>query len=185
MNLNFLELQSVQEPSSWLEALCLIGVPSLILLAGVIDDLRSRKVHNKLILGLLPVALVSQFLIFGVSGIGVAALSFGLALCLTVPMVLSGMLGGGDMKLLAVFGLATNMNAVLWVAVLSILFGGLLGLVRAMVSGQGLVLVTNTFRLLKREKIDSAKLHPIPYTVALFFGWITFLSLNNWGGLLR
>ena len=171
-------------PGTTVEVVAAFVLPSLILGAGVIDDLRSRKVHNKLILALLPLALIGQFIGFGLEGLAYGGLAFLFALCITVPMVLTGMLGGGDMKLLAVFGLATNLNATIWVAISSLAWGGILGVTRAILNKQGAVLLMNTFGLLKRQRPPENQTTKIPYTVALAFGWMTYLSLTQFGRLI-
>jgi Flp pilus assembly protein protease CpaA len=162
-------------------------VPSAILTAGTIDDLRSKKIHNKLILSLLPVAIFSQLYVgyytgSSFSALGYGALAFGVALGISVPMVLSGMLGGGDMKLYAVFAIATNIAATVYVGFYSLFWGALFGVMRAILMGQGLVLFYNMVGLVKREKPAEAHLTKIPYSVALLFGWMTYMSLRQMGG---
>lgn len=171
-----------QIPNTTIEMVAFFAVPSLILAAGTFDDLRSQKIHNKLILILLPIAIISQFLGFGTQGLALGFLAFGLALCFSIPMVLSGMLGGGDMKLYAVFAMATNFHATLWVGVYSLFWGALFGIFRSILMGQGLVLVMNVVGLMKNEKPESAHLTKIPYSVALLMGWMTYLSLQQLGG---
>lgn len=178
----FFENYIQSHPNTLIEWVSFLCVPSFILGVGVFDDLRSKKVHNKLILILLPIALLSQFIGFGLSGISYGAFGFLLALSLTIPMVLAGMLGGGDMKLFSVFALATNMNAAIWVGMTSLFWGALLGIFRAIFLGQGLVLLTNTMGLLRKEKPKEAHLTKIPYTVALLFGWLTYLTFQFIGG---
>lgn len=175
---------SSQTPSTTIEMVAYFLVPSLILASGTFDDLRSQKIHNKLILTLMPIAIISQFLGFGAEGLALSFLAFGLALCFSVPMVLSGMLGGGDMKLYAVFALATNFHATLWVGVYSLFWGALFGVIRSLLMGQGLVLVMNVVGLMKKEKPEEAHLTKIPYSVALLMGWLTYLSLQQLGGRL-
>ena len=169
-------------PESTLQMVTYFLVPSAILLAGTIDDLRSQKIHNKLILAMLPIVLISQFVGFGASGLGYGALAFGVALGISIPMVLAGVLGGGDMKLFAVFAIATNIAATVYVGIYSLFWGALFGVMRAILMGQGLVLFYNMVGLVKREKPAEAHLTKIPYSVALLFGWMTYLSLRQIGG---
>lgn len=155
-------------------------VATLILFCGMLDDLRSQKVHNKLILVLFFVALLSLIALHGVYALPSALLSFALALAFGIPLVLVGAIGGGDMKLLAVFGLATHISAVLGVAIYSLLWGALLGLVRAGFMGKLQDLVLSTTQLLWVRGATHSALK-IPYTVALFFGWLTHLTLVQVG----
>lgn len=174
--------QTVSQNSTWIETVALYVLPSIVLMAGVIDDLRSRKVHNPLIVALFGCVVVFQFLAFGAQGILSGFLALGVALGLSAPMVLTGMLGGGDMKLYAVFAVATNITITLWVGVYSLVWGALFGVLVALAKGHGTLLIMNVAGLLKRQRPAEAHLTKIPFTVALLFGWMTYLSLSHWGG---
>ena len=80
-------------------------LPGGILLAGVVDDLRSRKIHNWLVLILLTVAVFCVLFFDGLSGIFPALGKMVVAVGVTVPLVLMKVIGGGDMKLYAVLAL--------------------------------------------------------------------------------
>ncbi|MCB0364040.1 MAG: prepilin peptidase [Bdellovibrionaceae bacterium] len=161
-----------------------LGLPTFILLAGMVDDLRSRKVHNWLTVGLAVLALLVVGIVFKLPGIQQGALGASLALALCLPLFLAGIMGGGDLKLFTAFGLATDWNTVFWVLIFSFIWGALLGIFRAVLSGKGRVLVKNTLALLSRNVDRSTlELQKVPYTVALFFGWLTQMSLVHGGGL--
>lgn len=153
---------------------------TLILLSGVIDDLWTKKVHNKLIIVLFAITIITLVVFFGPYSLFSASLSFVLALAFGIPLVLVGVLGGGDMKLFAVFGLATNTSAVLGVAVYSLVWGALLGVVRALFMGRLQELLLSTSQLLW-VKGNAGQEFKVPYTVALFFGWLTHLTLIQLG----
>ena len=159
-------------------------LPSLILFAGLVDDLRSQKVHNWLVLSAMAVAVVGTFFLGGVDGLKDGLMGGGLAIAFMLPMVLIGMVGAGDMKLMMAFGLSTNATIVLWVIVYSFIWGALLGLVRALLQKEGWNLLKNSFALITGKPRQELKLHKIPFTVALFFGWLTQVSLEASGGLL-
>lgn len=155
-----------------------IGLPSLILLVGLVDDLKSRKIHNWLIVGLLSLTVLAVGIAFGIAGLqqGLLGLCAGVALCL--PLFMGRILGGGDLKLLAVFGMASDWNSVLWVLAYSFFWGALLGLIRAILGGTALELIRNTVQLvLPKSQDKDFHFHRIPYSVALVFGWLTHLSL--------
>ena len=154
---------------------------TVILLAGVVDDLRSQKVHNKLIIFLFLLTVVAIVFLSGPIALLSSSLGFFMALAFSIPLVLVGVLGGGDMKLFAVFGLATNVSAVLGVAVYSIFWGALLGVVRALISGQFKALMLSTTHLLWAKGGSTATEFKIPYTIALFFGWLTHMTLLHMG----
>ena len=140
---------------------------------------------SALILSIIVLIIVLFFLTLILIGFGggqdrliTGLWGFSLGILLGAPLVLLGILGGGDFKLMAVIGLATDWNSLLWMSVYSILWGGLLGLVRAILDKSALQLIKNSFAILnplvKKEEIT---LHKIPYSIALFFGWITYTFL--------
>lgn len=154
---------------------------TLILLAGVIDDLRSQKVHNKLIIALFSLTVLALIIISGPFSLVSGSVSFLLALGFAIPLALAGVIGGGDMKLFAVFGLATNTHAVLEVAAFSLIWGALLGTTRAILMGQGKSLLLSTTQLLWTKGGPGSTEFRIPYTVALLFGWMSHLTLMHLG----
>lgn len=158
-------------------------IPTSILIASVVDDLKTRKVHNWLILTMAGVAVVFQVITGGVDGLLEGALGLFVGIMISLPLVLAKGLGAGDMKVLGVLGLATNWPAALWTALYSVIWGALLGVLQAVMNRQGMALMKSTVGLLNRSvEKDPAQLHRVPYTVALFFGWLTYISLTL-GGL--
>lgn len=158
------------------------SVPSLILLTGVVEDLRARKVRNTVVLTCLVIAVISSFF---TSSMMAGLLGMAAAFGLFVPLVALRILGAGDLKLMMAFGMATNWETVLAVALYSLLWGAMLGLVRAIIAGQFLYLVKNTLRLTTGDlKPGSSELQLIPYTVALAFGWLSHIFFIRGGGFL-
>jgi prepilin peptidase CpaA len=161
-----------------------IIAPSLILLAGVVDDIRSRRVHNSLVLALIAIAGAAQFLLFGWPGLQQGLIGAGAALLLMAPLVLSRVLGAGDMKLMVAFGFSTNASIVLTVILASLVWGALLGVLRAALGGQLKALMNSTVQVALRRKPAEITLHKIPYTVALAFGWLSYLTIAQARGSL-
>ena len=160
-------------------------VPTLILLLGVVDDLRSRKVHNWLFLALLVAAALSQYVFAGFGGVREGLFGFGAAFLGCLPLVMARIIGGGDLKLMAAFGMATSWPITLSVILWSLVWGALLGLIRATVAGELPKLLVSTYNVAVRRKPAEATLHRIPYTIALMFGWLTVMTLSRLpGGLL-
>lgn len=157
-----------------------MAVPTLILIAGVFADLRSRRVPNSLVIALAIMGLGFSVFWHGWGpGLGHAFLGFGTALLVSWPLVTMGALGAGDMKLLAAFGLCAGWYAVAFTAIAAIVWGAILGLVRAALSGEGRAVLKNTIAILSRKKTEAMSLHHIPYTVALLFGWMTHLLVSG------
>ena len=156
-------------------------VSTFILLAGVVDDLLYKKIHNWMVLAALTLALVTQFYIGGTTAVGWGILSALVAASLCLPLVLTGMLGAGDMKLLMAFGLVTTIPIVIGVTLLSLFWGTVLGLLQSLLRGEIKSLFMNTVNVARFKKIESEDYHRIPYTIALFFGWLTQLTLAQAG----
>lgn len=158
------------------------AVATFTLIAGAVDDMRSRKVHNVLLVALLPLVAAASLYYRGFDGAAIGLGAGLVALALTVPMFGLGILGGGDVKLFAVFALAVDPTSVFWTLVYSVIWGGLFGLTRAALQKQLLALVRNTYRLSGRKPVQVQELHTIPYTFALLLGWFTQLTLMRAGG---
>ena len=162
----------------------MIAIATIILVAGMVDDLRSRKVHNALVISLLVVAAVASLYFRGVQdslpGVGAMVL----ALIVTLPLFMTRILGGGDVKLFSVFALAVDPMTMFWTLVYSFIWGAFFGVTRAAMQKQLVVLVRNTYRIASRQKSQIQEIQKIPYTFALVLGWFTQLTLLRAGGLL-
>jgi Flp pilus assembly protein protease CpaA len=165
-----------------LDAFIPFYLPSAILLAGVINDLYSRKYKNWLF-------LVSIFFTaFAVSALeGPSSLILGLtgvlaALVLALPMTLFKVIGAGDLKLLIAFGFATSWHVSFKVQVLALFWGVVLGVARAALDGQLVAVIRNASNsLIYRVRPPANDLHVIPYTVPIFLAWIAHLMLEKYG----
>lgn len=159
-------------------------VATLVLVSGLIDDLRSRKVHNVLILALLAATVAASIFFRGLEGSlpGVGAML--LALVITLPLFMAGVLGGGDVKLFSVFAFAVNSEIMFWTLVYSFIWGAVFGVLKASIQNQLPLLVRNTYKAARRQKIQIQELNKIPYTFALLLGWLTQLTLLRVEGAL-
>jgi prepilin peptidase CpaA len=154
-------------------------IASLILTVGVVDDMRSRKVHNWLFLACVGVALTAVLIVDGWHGLANGTLGFLAGAIVFLPFVLVKAVGAGDLKLLAAFGIVTGWQAVLHVAFFSIFWGALFGVVQVIFKGEGKVFFHNVLNILLRRKSEGLKLHSMPFTVALLFGWLTYLKIQG------
>lgn len=160
----------------------MLAVATLVLIVGTVDDLRSRKVHNALVLLLLPAVLLASFYFRGWEGFLIGLGAMVLALVVTIPLFSLRILGGGDVKLFALFALAVDSPNMFWTLVYSLIWGAMFGLTQAALQRRLLTLVRNTYRLASRQQLQVQELHKIPYTFALLLGWFTQLTLLRVGG---
>ncbi|MCB0390204.1 MAG: prepilin peptidase [Bdellovibrionales bacterium] len=159
-------------------------IPTLILVIGVGNDLKSRKVRNYLILIFIFCSIANTFYFSGVDGLKMGGISLLVALGCCLPLVLPKIMGAGDMKLLMAFAINVAPMSTFYVFMYSFIWGALLGLLQALLKGQGMSLFHNTIAIVTSGKkaVSPEKLHKIPYTVALLFGWLTQLTLTGFRG---
>lgn len=158
-----------------LSALLPLLASTAILIAGVVDDLRSQKFHNWLFLACCAFGLSVSLALGGWDGLLLSSVGFIAGIAIPLPLVLAGSLGAGDMKLLAAFGLVAGWEAVLSVAILSLFWGAIFGVVRTVANGQGKLLLANLFAIVALRERKGLQLHRMPYTVALLVGWMSHL----------
>ena len=157
-------------------------VSALILIVGLIDDLRSRKIHNKLILVLIPVALLSVGFSLGLKSLITMSLLSGiLALCLSLPLYFLKIIGGGDLKLFFTVSLVWESETVLWSLILALPWGAFLGLTRSALQGRSSLVFLNLISLIKFKKIKTKELQTFPFSVVLLLGWLSYRVLSKAG----
>ena len=158
-----------------------IFVSGLILVVSCVDDLRSRKIHNKLILFLFPFALLSILLLGGVEALKAGLISALIALIMGIPLTLFRIIGGGDFKLLVVFALTLNWSDFLKVFIYSLPWALLLGLFKVILDKKFKDFLFNVVFLFKQRNAQGLQLHTIPFSIVLLFAWLSFLSLQGRG----
>lgn len=145
-----------------------------ILLAGVVDDLRTRKFHNWLFLTCAAIAFVTIFMLQGPQGLIRSSVGFFAGFFMLLPLVLLKIIGAGDLKLMAAFGAATDWQAVMYVSVYALFWGALFGVIRIVVAKQAPAFARNIVQIALFRSTQGIETHKIPYTIALMFGWMTF-----------
>ncbi len=153
----------------------------LILFIASIDDLRSRKIHNKLILVLLFIAILAVFVLKGSQGLIDGGLSAGLALLVAVPLALLRAIGGGDLKLLVVLAFTLSWLDFLRIFIYSLPWALLLGLVKITLDGQLKKFFLNLYYLFTNRTTKGIQFHSIPFSVTLFMAWMSWLTLKSLG----
>jgi Flp pilus assembly protein protease CpaA len=153
--------------------------PLAFLTIAVVDDLCFRKFHNELFIALSVIGFVyigfftDLHILQALGGFAAGAL-------LMLPLVLAGVIGAGDLKFMMCFGILMGTMATVNIFIYSLFWGALTGLLQSLLSGKGSELFTNIFGMLV-NRIRPATTQKIPYTVAIFFAWMTY----QWqGGLL-
>ncbi|MBC6414917.1 MAG: prepilin peptidase [Bdellovibrionales bacterium] len=154
-------------------------LPGIILFIACIDDFLTKKIHNKLILFLLPPTLLTVFFIQGLEGLKTGFLSALLALVIAVPLTLIRAIGGGDLKLLVLIALTLSWNDFLWISIGSLPWALILGLIKITLDKKLKDFYNNLFSLFLNKSHQNLQLHTIPYSIALFFSWISFLTLKR------
>lgn len=155
------------------------AVFAALLVAAAWSDFRSRRIPNALTMTGLAVALVLRGLA------GPAALIDGvvgglLALVLTLPFLMLGVMGGGDAKLLMAIGGFMGPRHFLSAAVLIVIIGGIMGVVDAGRRGALLPVLYNCGQILRHwatfgrrganRSFASVGALTIPYGVAIAGG---------------
>ena len=153
-------------------------LPGGILLVACVDDLRTKKIHNKLIVFLLPVVLLAVFLLGGIEALKMGGLSAVLAFCITVPLFLLRVIGGGDVKLLILIAFTLSWDNLLWISLVSLPWALILGLVKITLDKKLKDFLWNILFLFRHRTSSGLKFHNIPYSIALFFAWLSFISLK-------
>lgn len=159
-------------------------MPTALLLAACLTDIKYRKVLNWFVVASFLCILGSHLFFANREVLFEGVMGLVMAFTLTLPLFMMRALGGGDVKIFALFGLTTNVDAVIFTFIASLLWGSLLGIIRAIFNKQGDVLVSNFIKIIKLQKPERHTLHQIPFTVALLAGWFTYIIYTGYGRVL-
>ncbi len=153
-------------------------VPSIILLVAVIIDVKTYKIPNTWVVISIVLALISSYYFYDFNGLREGSRAACVALAMLLPLVLLGVLGAGDMKIMFAFGFASTYPVVFTVIIFSFVWAAIVGIALALVKGRGLELLLNTVRIATAGPGERKDLQRLPYSIALILGWITFLILG-------
>lgn len=150
----------------------------LQLVLAVYLDLTTAKFPNKYFL----IFLVFNFILFtvlhGLSSLSVSTMTFGVAILLLAPIYFTKILGGGDVKLILAISPALLMDEFISFLLMSFLWAGVFGLVKALLGGNLRALLVNT--IFTAKKITTAE-ERIPFTVGILLGWCSYKSVLGLG----
>jgi prepilin peptidase CpaA len=157
---------------------CTLGVLTI----AAIDDVKSRKVHNVLlgILAAISVGIITWA--YGTPGIQTGVLGFFAGFALYFPLAWMGVVGGGDLKLLAVAGLSAGAMQTLLIGLVALAWGTVLGIIQVALKGELKVLLKNIGGMVKLSPPEPAKLHKIPFAAALWLAGLTVWGITRTGG---
>lgn len=192
----------MKDISSLLELLAMLlinprySILFALLLAASISDCRSYKIPNWLTFGGSAFALIYSLVVpFSPQlGFGWSLGGFALGLSLMLPLYMLGMMGAGDVKLMAMVGAFLGMTHTLYAVLFVFASGGLAALVYAlwhqsllrMASNIKLSLTSMLFSTMgglrpQMMPLGHASVGKLPYAVSIAFGTTVFLVANQLG----
>jgi prepilin peptidase CpaA len=166
------------------------------LLVACISDCRSYKIPNWLTFGGSAFALIYSAVIpFSPHlGFGWSVGGFTLGLSLMLPLYMLGMMGAGDVKLMAMVGAFLGMTQTLYAVLFVFSSGGLTVLALAlwhrtllnMIGRMKLTLTSMLFSTmdglqLHRSSLGNESVGKLPYALSIPFGTAAFLIANQLG----
>jgi Flp pilus assembly protein protease CpaA len=149
-----------------------ILLPTALLLVACVFDVKTGRFPNWLFV--VSAVASFSFLIFKTPQLDLWLPAFAIASVFFValtPLFFVGALGAGDLKLMFVFCLLTNVQASMWTLTYSLFWGLLMGVLKLALAGE-LTAFAQSF-VLRNPQVQNQK---IPYTVALLLGWLSLVS---------
>ena len=156
---------------------------------AVVWDLRTRRIPNVLTFGAALVGVVVHGYSGGLPGAGWSVVGWFLGVAFFLPFFALGGMGGGDVKLLAALGAWLGPGPTVWVALFSLIAGGVLGLAVAIGYGYLSQALTNILWMFQFWRAEGPR--PVPkvtlashkgprlaYAVPVFAGLMVALWLK-------
>jgi prepilin peptidase CpaA len=131
-----------------------------VALLATVWDLRSRRIPNTLTFGAALAAVLVHAYLGGVSGAGWAVAGWMVGVAFFFPIFALGGMGAGDVKLLAALGAWLGPGPVVWVALFSLIAGGVIGLAVALGYGYLTQAFANIMWMFQYWRAEGAK--PVP-----------------------
>ena len=163
-----------------LSNILLTTIMLVILVIAVLSDTQERRIPNRLVVVGLLLGLAAQTLLEGGGGFAVAASGALVGLLCLMPLYISGGLGAGDVKLMAMCGAFLGPLHVVVASVASLLVGGVIGIAWAFwqLSAGGRDHITDDGPSASIPAVghQTATASSIPYAVAIFAGVLVALK---------
>ena len=158
-----------------------IALP-FILAFACYGEIRERRIPNWLTLGGIALGLGAGLIEGDLEGLKDAALGLAIAGGLFLPFCLLGVVGGGDMKLMAAVGAIVGWPMVLRVVTNTCIAGGLIAV--ALMAWHGVLLTTmaNVFRIMVGMPRRSQGLRNppmVPYALAITAGTLIAVFIQD------
>ena len=158
-----------------------IALPFILALACY-WEIRERRIPNWLTLGAIVLGIGASAIEGGLDGLVDSTLGLAVAGGLFLPFCLLGVVGGGDMKLMAAVGAVTGWPMVLRVVCDTCIAGGLIAV--AIMAWNGVLLTTlaNVFRIIVGMPRKSRGLRNppmVPYALAITIGTLVAVFLQD------
>lgn len=150
----------------------------LQLIFAVYWDLVTAKFPNKFFLIFTAFNFVLFIFLHGLSGLSVSVMSFGVAIILLAPIYFTKILGGGDVKLILAISPLLLMDEFITFLLMSFLWAGVFGLMKALLGGNLRSLLANTLFTAKKIRVAEESL---PFTVGILLGWCSYKSILGLG----
>lgn len=159
----------------------------LIFAGAIIQDLLFKKVKNNYLIVSFFIVFCFQVYITGAfASLDLCKnilLSFGLSFCFFMLKII----GAGDAKLFIVISVLLPVSGIIPVFTYSLVWGAIFGLIRYVLSSQiwqliqNLSILKNMIFIENKWSHKNLKFQSLPYTVPLFFGFLTDWSLSSHG----
>ena len=158
---------------------------AIVLVTCAITDFRDRKVYNKVTYPAFFIGLAVHGIAFGGAGLLDGFLAALIAFCIGLVLLVTGLVGGGDIKLLVVVGAFLGPAGLAEVTFYSVLAGAVGGLVAALFNGYLVEMFVRLGRWLRGvyralvyrtgvmyEKLERDERSWIPFAIAILVGGI-------------
>lgn len=160
-----------------------------VAVVAAIWDLRTRRIPNLLTFGSALLAIVAHTYTGGVTAAGWSLAGWFVGVLFFLPIFALRGMGAGDVKLLAALGAWLGPGPIVWVALFSLVAGGVIGLLVALGYGYLTQALTNIWWMFSYWKAEGPK--PVPqvtlatqkgprlaYAVPVFAGLMVTLWLK-------
>lgn len=158
-----------------------IALPFLLAFACY-GEIRARRIPNWLTLGAVVLGLGAAAIEGGAEGLVDSAIGLAIAGGLFLPFCLLGVVGGGDMKLMAAVGAIVGWPMVLRVVTNTCIAGGLIAVAIMAWNGMLLTTLANVFRIMAgmpRRSKGLRKAPMVPYALAITVGTLVAVFVQE------